>query len=62
MYTPTVDKYPDGLVSHPIAGEQIKQGNQGDWWILSFGRKHVFKLREKKHFKNFLRIYFVFDW
>ena len=34
MYTPTVDKYPDGLVSHPTAEEQIKQGNQGHWWIL----------------------------
>ena len=61
MYTPTVDKYPDGLVSHPTAGEQINQGNQGDWWIFSFGRKHVFKLREKREFKNFLLIYFVFD-
>lgn len=50
MYTPTVDKYPDGLVSHPTAGEQIKQGNQGDWWIFLFWPEACFQTKREKAF------------
>lgn len=50
MYTPTVDKYPDGLVSHPTAGEQIKQGKQGDWLIFLFWPEACFQTEREKAF------------
>lgn len=61
MYAPTVDNYPDGLVTHQQPGNRLSKATKRIYEFSLLARKHVFKLREKRHSKNFLCIYFVFD-